>query len=66
MIVRRKLERKNMCRKAVAEIRRNQYDLDSVKDAAILLQKEYNLNGPFPVVKMIVDAGFKIYILNFS
>ena len=50
-----------MCRKAVAEIRNNQYDIDSVKNAAILLQKEYNFNGPFPVVKMIVDAGFKIY-----
>ncbi len=61
MIFRRELERRIMCKKAVAEIRNNQYTLDNVEDAAILLQNEYSFDGPFPIVKMIVDAGFKIY-----
>ena len=54
-------ERKTMCRRAVTEIRQNQYDLSSVRNAAALLQNEYDFDGPFPIVKMIVDAGFKIY-----
>ena len=54
-------EKKTMCRRAVAEIRQNQYDISSVRNAAELLQNEYDFDGPFPIVKMIVDAGFKIY-----
>lgn len=56
--------RKNMCKSAVAEIRKQQYVLDNVREAAASLQKEYNVKGPFPIVNMIIDAGFKIYSQN--
>lgn len=50
-----------MCKKAVTEIRSKQYTIENVRDAATLLHKEYDVQNAFPVVKMITDAGFKVY-----
>ena len=54
-------ERKAMCKKAVLEIRANTYTINTVEQAATKLLNEYSFDTIVPIVKIITDAGFKIF-----
>lgn len=50
-----------MCKKAVLEIRATTYSIDTVGNAAAKLLSEYSFDIIVPIVKIIHDAGFKIF-----
>lgn len=55
-------KRTNMCKEAVREIRSKEYNIDNVREAAELILKDYSDGSVTPIVKIINDAGFKIYL----
>lgn len=54
-------KRRIMCTKAVSEIRASSYSVDTVGQAASKLLNEYSFDTVVPIVKMINDAGFKVF-----
>ena len=54
-------KRMKMCKKIVEEIRTQSYNIDTVEQAAQKLLSEYKHSGFVPIVRIIVDAGFKIF-----
>lgn len=53
-------ERIKMCKRAVVEIRN--MDNISSHDAAIKLLEEYKDELPIPIIKIVKDAGFSVYV----
>lgn len=53
-----------VCREAVKRIRTNDYNIDNVNDAAALILNDYNVTSAIPIVKIINDAGFNIFLQN--
>jgi len=55
-----KERRRKMCKKAVVEIR-NVNNI-TAHDAAVKLLEEYKGEFPIPIIKIVKDAGFSVYI----
>lgn len=55
-----KERRRRMCKKAVVEIR-NTANI-SAHNAAVKLLEEYKDEFPIPIIKIVKDAGFSVYI----
>ena len=56
------VRRISMCKAAVKEIRGKYYNISNVHEAAKLILNDYSEDSITPIVKIINDAGFKIYL----